>query len=155
MITLNQIESYVENQGSVVKEIFSSVVTTKSPSTRKSAAAICEVFCEKILNDHPELINAELINSATRSSVREVAESFSVEEFHLFAERISESDSKTLRGWLTTKTPLWRLNAFFVCFLFDLNYNRFKALRKSNRDAYMNIGDGIALAGLYLAIQEG
>lgn len=150
MITLNQIESYVENQGSVVKEIFSSVVTTKSPSTRKSAAAIGEIFCEKILNDHPELIN-----SATRSSVREVAESFSVEEFHLFAEKISESDSKTLRGWLSTKTPLWRLNAFFVCFLFDLNYNRFKALRKSNRDAYMNIGDGLALAGLYIAMQEG
>lgn len=133
--------NYVDMQPSTVREVFSTVTTSKSKSTRKGAAAAALAMAKKI-NPHVSLSPAEYIRKE------------SVDNFMAFATEQSENEKAGWRYKLLVE-PFKPLLLKMTCFLWELNYEQVAKLEKGKDAQYYEVGDGIVLAGLFLALTEG
>ena len=136
----SSIEAYVDTQPSAVKEVFSSIVTNPSPSTRNAAIQVANKFSEK-LNDS--------LFSSSQGYLREI----DVESFIAFATEFSFKQEQTL-SYKVFKKHFKKLWLWICCFLFDLNFKQLHKLMKEKSEVYYQVGDGIMLAGVYLTFEE-
>ena len=149
MITPRDIEAFMDLKQGGRKEVFSSIVGSKSRPTRNAAMASATMFCEKILEAHPG------IASISGSAVLDVASQFQLNELMTLAEAEDLKLRKTVQGRVLTQVaPLRNLALRLLAFLYDLDYRRIKFLRESDQDLYYHIGDAILLSGLYLEIEK-
>ena len=131
-----EILQHVDLSSSVTKEVFSSIATSESSATKKMAIATATGIAKKI---NPSVVHSGYI------------EKVSIDDFMVFAEEYCNNETKTLKYRLLI-TPFKGSWVRLVAFLYDLDGDRLVELSKSNDKAYFEVGDAIALAGLYLLL---
>lgn len=149
MITQSEIENYVEQRKSgACLEVFSSIVGSKSRSTRKAAMASAGMYCEKVLEsfaDTTSVLKTSVFNSVAQNMDVDTLISFvSVADL----EMRNKGFVKTIMGTEILRNLAIRLASY----MYDLDYARVKSLRSDDRDLYYEVGDAIFLAGMYLAL---
>jgi hypothetical protein len=149
--TEKDVYSLVNESGTIVKEVFSSVVGSESKATRNAAVTQLDAYCKEVLRAHPEW--APVIKGI--SPRQALVQRFDV---HEVVALIDAADSRLHRHLLNQaanafpalRTLMIRIGAF----LYDLDARRLIELRASDTDRYKDVGLGIVLAGLYLSLKD-
>lgn len=134
-----EVYTYINQQSSLVKEVFSSIVTNKSKAT-KSAAKDRVVALADILNDGLFGVDVYL-------------KTVEVSTFMSFAEELDHNQQKTLlyRSLFKPFKSFWLR---IICYLYELNYVTVMNYSEQSDRRYYEIGDAIVLAGLYIYLTE-
>ena len=134
-----EIEAYIDDRGSVAKEVFSSIVNSKSKTSKDMAKRIAVELAKQI--------NTNVVG------VNRYLQEVSVENFIVFAEEWeAKKNEHPWTRWVKKNfSPqlLW-----VVSYIFDLDYKALMRLKEDDHEAYLQTGDGMVLAGLYLHLSE-
>jgi hypothetical protein len=151
LITTNDVYELVYKSDSIVKEIFSSVVGSKSKATRTAAVAQVEVYCKEVLRVHPEWAP---ITKGT-SSLQSLLELFTVAEIVALIDAAdSRLHSSVFNKIVNASSMLRILMIRLGAFVYDLDSSRLIELDASDKDKYKAVGLGIVLSGLYLSMAD-
>jgi hypothetical protein len=149
--TEKDVYSLVNESGTIVKEVFSSVVGSESKATRNAAVTQLDAYCKEVLRAHPEW--APIIKGI--SPRQALVQRFEAREIVAL---IDAADSRLHRHWLNQAANAFpALRALMVemaAYLYELDAPRLIELRASDPDQYKDVGLGIVLAGIYLSLQD-
>lgn len=149
MITATDIELYVEGSKSVCREVFSSIVSSRSNATRSAAVETAIKFCKLIKG-----IMGYILTDSDSEYVNFVLCAFDdVKDLMILVEGEVNNGSNTSR-FLSHIPGFKSLMLRLLCYVYDLDFEIVSALRISDYNAYLEITDAIFLAGLYLLSVE-
>jgi hypothetical protein len=153
-MNIKDIQAYVYSKSNFAIEIYHTLISSKKESTISFLKQTSSALITRSFINTPDFLQHSLIRDKEQrqQKITEVAlERFSIEELML----IQEVESRKNQNTLMVIFPVFRNAAIkTMAYFTGLDGNMIIKMRETNYDAYMELGEILILAGIYIIVAE-